>query len=591
LNISNAHSQTFRQGPLDVLANQQGMAQFSPNCVCIYVSAPHLPSLSFYDLPGIIGQSEDPSTQYLVKFVRDLVTDYVRDSEALILVTCALDNDIHNSTAAGIAREWNATGRCVGVLTKPDCLPAGSKVEKLLDLLNERKFPLGHGYFVVKNLSQDKIECGMSSQHARAEEKAYFQTIAPWVYPQFQEHKGRYGIPNLSAYLSKQLAGQTLSAIPRIREMIDMRLSSVDKELRTLPEPPNHNASYILQDALRGFTREIELEIEGDPDYNTWRNVWEDLQRRFNESLMQMKPRLRTRGRRDKGISRSSGKFHYESIVIDSDDGEDREKETPVESPSKKRKLDTKNGYGHLGKTFDLDEIAARLKVSSKSRIPDELNPRVLDKLIIETMEHWERPMNDFFKELQLQLKGHLRIIYERHFIAWRDAAVFASAWEALEELFNYNFEEQASLTAPLVLDDEKKGPYIFFKDVWHKEKLQVEELYAQSRRTQRLRIYFDELDANTGKTTTPAERENKAKKDEHIKSLINQEPYAVELGVVAKITSYYQLASRRFHDSICMRIESKFFDWLKNHLLDGLSQGLDIKGPHCKSTAPSSCS
>lgn len=89
--------------------------EFSPNIVCISITGPSLPALSFYDLPGIISQADIEASQYLVKFVKDLVTDYVTDPEALILVTCSLETDIANSTAGGIARELKATDRCIGI--------------------------------------------------------------------------------------------------------------------------------------------------------------------------------------------------------------------------------------------------------------------------------------------------------------------------------------------------------------------------------------------------------------------------------------------------------------------------------------------
>lgn len=89
-------------------------ADFSPNIVCISISGPGLPDLSFYDLPGIIAQAENESTQFLVNFVENLVTDYVKDEEALLLVTCSLTNDIHNSRGGQLARHVKATGRCVG---------------------------------------------------------------------------------------------------------------------------------------------------------------------------------------------------------------------------------------------------------------------------------------------------------------------------------------------------------------------------------------------------------------------------------------------------------------------------------------------
>lgn len=88
---------------------------FSPNIVCISITQPALPALSFYDLPGVIGQAETEESQFLVKFVRDLVTDYVKDPETLILVCCSLETDMANSTAGGIARQLKATDRCIGV--------------------------------------------------------------------------------------------------------------------------------------------------------------------------------------------------------------------------------------------------------------------------------------------------------------------------------------------------------------------------------------------------------------------------------------------------------------------------------------------
>lgn len=94
-------------------------ALFSPNIVCIVVSKPDLPPLSFFDLPGMIGQAETPEEEYTVPLVKNLVTKYITDPEAMVLVTCALENDVANSIAAGLARELKVTDRCLG---RCDCL-------------------------------------------------------------------------------------------------------------------------------------------------------------------------------------------------------------------------------------------------------------------------------------------------------------------------------------------------------------------------------------------------------------------------------------------------------------------------------------
>jgi hypothetical protein len=106
--------------------------KFSPNIVCISITQPGLPSLSFYDLPGLINQADVPEEEYLIKFVRDVVVDYVKDAESLILVTCSLATDIANSTAGGIARSEKATDRCIGMYDKSLKTPLLTKIQVFL---------------------------------------------------------------------------------------------------------------------------------------------------------------------------------------------------------------------------------------------------------------------------------------------------------------------------------------------------------------------------------------------------------------------------------------------------------------------------
>lgn len=127
-----ADATVFAQGRNTALDEDEGHnVNFSPNVVCIYVSHPSLPNLSFYDLPGtyglqhvdaglttvgLISQSDNPHD---VPLVKKLVQDYVKDPDALVLVACSLSADIATSMASGLARnEWGAGGRCVGKYSK-----------------------------------------------------------------------------------------------------------------------------------------------------------------------------------------------------------------------------------------------------------------------------------------------------------------------------------------------------------------------------------------------------------------------------------------------------------------------------------------
>ncbi|EIW56258.1 uncharacterized protein TRAVEDRAFT_49098 [Trametes versicolor FP-101664 SS1] len=95
---------------------------FSRNTICVDLAGPDLVDLSFVDLPGIVQNAEAE----VVKLVEDLVTSYV-EGNCLILVALPMSDDIENQKAARIAKHADPQGvRTIGVLTKPDTIPAGS---------------------------------------------------------------------------------------------------------------------------------------------------------------------------------------------------------------------------------------------------------------------------------------------------------------------------------------------------------------------------------------------------------------------------------------------------------------------------------
>lgn len=66
--------------------------------------------------------------------------------------------------------------------------------------------------------------------------------------------------------------------------------------------------------------------------------------------------------------------------------------------------------------------------------------------------------------------------------------------------------------------------------------------------------------------------------------TLLKDEPYPRELDTMISVRSYYQAASVRLHDSICMRIHSKLFTALRDTLQEELTSGLEIYGEECTS-------
>lgn len=180
------------------LATTQRQVPFSPNVVSLEIQGPNLPELYFYDLPGSINVTEDEEDQGLVMWIEQLVTKYIEDEKCLILLACGADQDVETSTTFRYIKGCGATRRCAGVLTKADLLPPG-KLPYVTQILSGRKFTLGKGWFITKQLSQAQIDQGISHAMARELEANVF-VEAPWAgLTNLQPH---FGIGKLQEALS-----------------------------------------------------------------------------------------------------------------------------------------------------------------------------------------------------------------------------------------------------------------------------------------------------------------------------------------------------------------------------------------------------
>ncbi|KAF3037123.1 hypothetical protein E8E12_007575 [Didymella heteroderae] len=401
---------------------------FSPNIVCITVSKSGLPPLSFFDLPGMIGQAETEEEEYTVPLIKALVTKYILDEEALVLVTCALENDVHNSIAAGLARELRVTPRCLGVLTKPDRLPQGSSAQDLAHILDGRRFTMGHGYFVVKNLNSNEIRQGLTHNDARRLEQEFFATVSPWAVD-LQAYQPRFGTVNMQHHLASELGNRVMRKLPVIHRQIEARLEAVEAELSRIPDTPLHTAVRTVADVIQGFCTEVRSEVAGEYGHVTWYNTWKGCQKALWEALLKLKPTMPTTGDLDKSLFTSMlpGQTADEAMVIDSDD--DPEPETP----SKKRKYDTPpkresrtpapsaspfrtpnkpaakpsrvllststsldhtSDIAKLRRPCKLDDVTKRLSLASRGRVPGQIDPQVREEMMIAPLANWSVTAN-----------------------------------------------------------------------------------------------------------------------------------------------------------------------------------------------------
>jgi GTPase SAR1 family protein len=259
--------------------------KFSPNVVRLDISAPGFPNLAFYDLPGVISQAEVDEEAYLVTLVENLVKHYVAQENCIILLTLPMTDDATNSSAARIVREIKATGRTLGVLTKPD------RVEDIVqwaDLLNGDKFHLGHGYYVVRNNPNPRVE----HRQARIEEAQFFSTD-PWTTAALAPFKPRLGTHNLQNALSILLIDQIKTCLPEVKNRICEKALRIHNELRELPEPVNQNSFYVLCTKLQELKSAIAACLEGGTQEMPMLKLWNRIAQDFASAIQRTRPELR----------------------------------------------------------------------------------------------------------------------------------------------------------------------------------------------------------------------------------------------------------------------------------------------------------
>lgn len=469
---------------------------------------------------------------------------------------------------------------------------------------------MGHGYFVVKNLNSDEIDRGLTHQDARRLEQQFFSTVAPWS-TDLQPYQSRFGTINMQHFLSAELGKQVMLKLPIIHSQIEERLAVVDDDLSRIPDTPLHTAVRTVADVIQMFSSEVRSEMAGEYGHVSWNNIWEECQKTLWDDFLLLEPKMSIHGVRDKGLYQSMqpGRTADEAMIIDSD-----EDEIP-ETPSKKRKhvtttkhesftpvpsssplgtprkstakplqamssnstsLNPSGNIASLRVSFKLDEVHQFLSTSSRSRVPGQIDPKVREDMMRAPLEHWPVVVNSFFDNLGRQLNSRIKLLFDKHFQEWKGSELYRASLAIVQSIVDNNLHEQRTTMAAESLEDECEGPHIFHKDIFESEKAAMLAKYAQARVKARLKVYYAEYEEHHGQEM-PDPKKEKFKKDDRNMAHIQKEPYSHEISLVADISTYYMIAARRFHDSMTMRIQSKFFKQLRDKLRDQLQDELGI--------------
>lgn len=393
--------------------SQESQVKFSPNVVRLDITAPNFPALSFYDLPGVISQAEHDHETYLVQLVENLVRRYVTENNCIVLLALTMTDDPTNSSAARIVRDIKgAKARTLGVLTKPDRLSSYESFEQWGEILEGKKFNLGHGYFVVRNNPDPDVE----HAQARQEEEKFFGE--PFWSGNLATFQHRFGTRHLQSALSTVLMEQIQKCLPSIISQINARAEDVDGQLKELPGPPIENVQRVLIEKITTLGLKLDAMFEGGTgrgsSANTLQIDWNRIVTDFQKALAKTRPTLRMIS--DSDIIFLAPKYDPDCDMIIVSSTNKNKRKAPTSDPKTPESNSPTKGNDALpartngpdyqtevftrwkdpGRRFSLEEVRKFKEESHRAGIPNQIDPSAVETLNRESVKHWKGLMIAF---------------------------------------------------------------------------------------------------------------------------------------------------------------------------------------------------
>ncbi|KAJ5650625.1 uncharacterized protein N7484_004348 [Penicillium longicatenatum] len=534
--------------------------KFSPNIVRLDISAPDFPNLSFYDLPGVINQADNDSEKYLVNLVQKLVRQYISQENCIVLLTLSMTDDGANSSAAGlIGNVKGAKDRTLGVLTKPDRLAiTDDSYQQWAEILDGRKFPVGHGYFVVRNNPSAEVDHSI----ARQEEEQFFgQPFWSGVMAAYQD---RFGVRKLQFALSDVLMAQIQKCLPSIIKQINEKAARIDEELRTLPDPPADNVQRILIEKV--LTLGLRFKgMFGDgpgPESRMLQQSWNNLVLDFQKALEKTQPRLRLGAISDSHQMRERLDFDLEMGIPSTPRG--KRKAAAVEEPGSKSRLSVEpqaqqpatpipkkvfltNHFSRWesARRFELEEIRKIKQECQRAGIPNQIEPSAIQTLNREMVMHWGEIATDFVHALHRVVQKAIIMTLDDVIAEYHQTGLYRELQKLISEFLeciNAQFAEDVSAYFEM-----ERGNTLTMAQMEHKE-----------RTTRSLKLLIERREIARAKCWL---RLRGRPDDDHTKitsSELGPDPFSQEIEMMANSRGYYEIARMRFTDMVCLFAESK---------------------------------
>ena len=411
---------------------------FSKDILSIEIEGPSRPQLTLVDLPGLIQTQTKGVTEEEVALVREITDQYISQHRTICLAVVSATHDYANQGILKKVREVDRDGnRTLGIITKPDRLPAGSGSEKAyISLANNEDVFFKLGWHVLKNRTYEESSCSFEQRNAF--EAQYFRKSNFSVLT-----KESVGIDALRNRLSKLLFNHVKKELPKLREDLSRALNESMDLLAALGERRASGAecrAYLMQLSL-DFYEIGKAAVNGhyEGDYFTQKTdpVFSSHSqasiRRLRAVIQymnyQFSHKLRTRGHKyhicrvDSPVVEDDSPAvgnEYPAVEDDHPAVEDEDNNTDVgESGSDDVPLDvawspTSNRPIKLSSSRALTWAKQALVRTRGKELPGAFNPLLIGELFWEQSSKWKRLAEEHIEDVAQTCRQFLNNLLEQ---------------------------------------------------------------------------------------------------------------------------------------------------------------------------------
>lgn len=344
-------------------------------------------------------------------------------------------------------------------------------------------------------------------------------------------------------------------------------MACVSSQLDAMPERPVSPSQTVMEEVQKLTTMATKY-TTGDDD--AFRAKFKSHMRSYAKALQAARPKLRL------------GTPGYEKQVIPLDSDEDVASDTPT--PSKKRK--NNGGYAtspapragvprptprstprptrfkqeeqpatQARAELTLDKIHKAIDRASTSDLPDQVHPKVTERLILDSTSMWPALTTDLLDNIQSLVGKMLAKCVADTLGARGCTQLFTETGRIIDAFCKNVFEDETRFINHLVAGETHRPTS--YGDALKQSTQRMKTELAAARLKERLDEHFDTLEVeHNAKVTLPEKRMEKAKDSDFVAKHLGPDKYAREVAAMGMPFAYYDLASSRMVDTVASFLE-----------------------------------